>query len=165
MMMLKSCIKWGEWWMFAQDNDPERGWMFQKVALHIVISQNTPRALAWIRPRQWFRKVNYSMKYLLTIRLPVETVTAQTWLHDLFLYQNKFMHDILDGNTTLNLILDSVARYPFYNYDFTSQLLLCWFGGRKVQAYFWLEFKKQIQKDNLHHWVREISANCSMKIN
>lgn len=32
--------------MFAQDNDPERGWMFQKVALHTVISQNTPKALA-----------------------------------------------------------------------------------------------------------------------
>lgn len=134
--------------MFTQDNDPERGRVsvgcFKRLLLHSVILQNTPKALAienmfceWFsqgercltadrRHKQGlvkFNEVHYSMKYLLTIWLQLQTVTAQTQLHDLFLYQDKFMHNTLDNNTSLNLILDSVTQCPFCNYDFTSQLL------------------------------------------
>lgn len=97
--------------MFTQDNDPERGRVsvgcFKRLLLHSVILQNTPKALAientlgeWFsygercltadrRHKQdlvKFNEVHYSMKYLLTIWLKLQTVTAQTWLHDLFLY-------------------------------------------------------------------------------
>lgn len=134
--------------MFTQDNDPERGRVsagcFKRLLLHAVILQNTPKAhvienmlCEWFssgercltadrRHKQGlvkFNEVHYSMKYLLTIWLQLQTVTAQTQLHDLFLYQDKFMHNTLDNNSTLNLILDSVTQCPFYDYDFTSQLL------------------------------------------